>query len=128
MWIKPRIALPVFAARAPGLCSAKTSSLLSAQQLPSQSPACTVPRAPPPVVWDSVYALLELHDVPAGPFLQPISVLLNGSPALKPISYSTLFSIICRLDEGALHHLLQAIGRHVKQNKTSKQYIPSSLL
>lgn len=79
--------------------------------------------APPSVVWDSACDLPVFHKGPVGWFLQPISVLLNGSPVLKPINcFPTL------LDESALHHPFQVIGNDIEQNKTFKQYIPSSLL
>ena len=76
--MQPRIPFDFFAARA--LCWLKFN-LVSTKVLfcqaafqPSGSQHIPVPGVVPPQVHDFALLLVELHDVPVGPFLQPVKV------------------------------------------------------
>jgi len=52
----------------------------------------------PSQVQDLALALVEFHQVPLRPTLQPVQVLLNGSTALWCTSHSSQFCVISKLD------------------------------
>ncbi|KAK4831783.1 hypothetical protein QYF61_019096, partial [Mycteria americana] len=59
----------------------------------------------PPQVQDFALPLVELHEVPASPFLQPVQVPLDGSTTLWCISHSSQCGVICKLAERQLKWL-----------------------
>jgi len=63
----------------------------------------------PPQVQDPALALVELHQVPLFPALQPVWVLLNGSTAFWCIHHSSQFCVISKLAEGTLSPFIQVI-------------------
>lgn len=66
------------------ICVRKTpSSVLSAELFPSQ--AVLLQEAFPSQVQDFPFALVEFHEVPVGPILQPMRVPLSDSPALEHV-------------------------------------------
>jgi len=70
----------------------------------------------PPQVQDPALALVEPHQVPLHPTLQPVQVSLNGSAACWCIHHSSQFSIIRKLAEGALQFFIQVIDEEVEQD------------
>jgi len=53
-------------------------------------------------VQDPALALVEFHQVPLCPTLQPVQVSVNGSTACWCIHHSSQFCVISKLAEGAL--------------------------
>jgi len=54
----------------------------------------------PPQVQDPAFALVEPHQVPLCPTLQPIQVTLNRSTAFWCIYHSSQFGVVSKLAEG----------------------------
>jgi len=73
---------------------------------PGGSQHVLVPGVVPPLLQDFALSLLELHEVPVSPFLHPVEVPLDGSMTLWPISRSSEFGMVSKLDEGCTvpHH------------------------
>ena len=71
-----------------------------------------------PQVQDSTLALVEPHQVPLCPTLQPVQVSLNGSTAFWCVSHSSQLHIIRKLAEGAIYPSIQVTDEDVKQNQT----------
>lgn len=67
------------------------------------------------VVWITVTLFFEVHKT--GPSFQPVWLALSGNPALEDIDWSRQFVVNCKLDEGALCHILQVTDKDVKQEK-----------
>ncbi|KAK4831590.1 hypothetical protein QYF61_018350 [Mycteria americana] len=66
-------------------------------------PQCLlVPGVIPSQVSDLALLLIELHEVLASPFLQPVKVPLDASTTLWCISHSSQFCVISKLAEGTL--------------------------
>ncbi|PKU44133.1 hypothetical protein llap_5545 [Limosa lapponica baueri] len=65
-----------------------------------------VNEADPPQVQDFVL-LVELHEVPVSPFLQPSKVPLEGSMTLWCISQSSSLGVIYKLAEGGPCPIIQ---------------------
>ena len=112
----PRIPLAFLASKAHrllmvNLSSTRTPRSLSTELLSSRS----TPNlywchgVVPPQVQDPAFALVELHQVPLCPTLQPVQVSLNGSTAFWTISQSPQFCIISKLAEGTLCPFIQVI-------------------
>jgi len=59
-----------------------------------------MPGVVPPQVQDPALALIELHEVPLCPTLQPVQVSLNGSTACQCIQHTSQFCVISKLAEG----------------------------
>jgi len=70
----------------------------------------------PPQVQDPALALVELHEVPLCPALQPVQVLLNGSTAFWFISHFSMFGAISKLAEGTLCPFIQVADEEVEQD------------
>lgn len=64
----------------------------------------------------SAFPLVELHEFPVGPFLQPVEVPLDGSASIWYVKYSFQLCIACKLAEGA-HSMpiIQALNEEIKQ-------------
>ncbi|KAK4816773.1 hypothetical protein QYF61_022771 [Mycteria americana] len=61
-------------------------------------------------VQDGALPLVELHEVPVRPFLQPAQVPLDGSMILWCISYFAQFCVISKLAEGTLCPIIHIIN------------------
>jgi len=57
----------------------------------------------------------EFDKIHLSPFLQPVWVPLNGSPAFDSAQLMLQFGVFCKADQKALCYLLQVIGKAVKQ-------------
>lgn len=68
----------------------------------------------PSQMQDFVFAFVELHDIPVRPFLQPVKVPLNSSPALQCADCSPQFGVICTLVENAVCPISQVISEEIK--------------
>jgi len=64
---------------------------------------------------DLTSSFAELHEVPVGPFLQPVQVPLDDSMTLWCTSYSLQFCICCKLAEGERCSVIQAIHEGTEQ-------------
>ena len=69
----------------------------------------------PPQVQDSTLAVVEPHQVPLCPTLQPVQVSLNGSTAFWCVSHSSQLCIIGVFVEGGLYPFVQVIDEDVEQ-------------
>ncbi|KAK4825891.1 hypothetical protein QYF61_003247 [Mycteria americana] len=67
-------------------------------------------------VQDLTLSLVEPHTIDLGPSIQPVQVPLQSLPPLKQINTPTQPGVICKLTEGALDPLIQAIDKDIKQN------------
>ncbi|KAK4832039.1 hypothetical protein QYF61_020554 [Mycteria americana] len=76
-----------------------------------------VPGVVPSQVQDFALFLVELHEIPVGPLLQPVEVPLNGSTVIWCISHSSQFGVICKLAESTLYPVIQMINEDVKQDR-----------
>jgi len=74
-----------------------SAKLLSSWVVPSINWCCGVV---PPQVEDFALLVVELHEVPVSPFLQPVQAPLDGSTTLCCISSFSQFCAICKLAEG----------------------------
>jgi len=63
----------------------------------------------PPLVQNHTPVLIQAHQVPFHPTLQPVQVSLNGSTASQCISHSSQHCIISKLAEGGLYPFIQVI-------------------
>jgi len=68
----------------------------------------------PPQVQDPALALVEIHQIPLCPTLQPVQVTLNGSTACRCIHHSSQFGVISKLAEGILYPFIQVIDEEVE--------------
>ena len=66
---------------------------------------------------DFALPLVECHEVPVSPFLQPVKVPLDGSVTLWCISHSSQFCVIHKSAECELCPIMQIIN-DVKQDWT----------
>ena len=64
-------------------------------------------------VQDFAFALAEFCKGPVGPFLQPVWVPLDGSPAQEHTSWCPQGGVICKLDERSV---FQSISYGVEQH------------
>jgi len=82
--------------------------------LPAHTHAWVVPLQ----VQNFALLIIELHDVPGGPFLQPVMVPLDGSTTLRCTSAAPLCGFVSKLAEGALCPITQTVNEDVKQDWT----------
>jgi len=75
-----------------------------------------------PWVQDFALLLVDLHEVPVDPFLQPVEVSLDSIMTLWRISSFSSFCVVCKLAEGTRFPTIQIINEDVKQDWT--QYGP----
>ena len=75
----------------------------------------------PPLVQNHTPVLIQAHQVPFHPTLQPVQVSLNGSTASQCISHSSQHCIISKLAEGGLYPFIQVIDEDVEQDQTQYQ-------
>lgn len=61
--------------------------------------------------YDFAFVLVEFHKVIVDPFLQPVSVPLDGSPAPEHVSWSPQFAVICKRDKTSSRLLIQMSKR-----------------
>lgn len=61
--------------------------------------------------YDFAFVLVEFHKVIVDPFLQPVLVPLDGSPAPEHVSWSPQFAVICKCDETSSRLLIQMSKR-----------------
>jgi len=71
-----------------------------------------------PQVQDLTLALVQFHQVPLCPALQPFQVSLNGSTAFSCISHLSSFCIISKLAEGTLCPFIQVTDEEIEQDWT----------
>ena len=115
--MQPRIPLAAFAAGAHYWLTQESQALFCKAAFQLGGPQqVRVPEVVPPQ--DFALPLVELHEVPASPFLQPVEVPLDGSTTLWPISQSSQFCVICKLAEGTLWPIIQIINEDVEQDWT----------
>lgn len=59
----------------------------------------------------------EVYEVLVSPFFQPLEVLLNSRHAVYGESADPhpLFGVVCKLAEGELHQIIQAVSNDGKQ-------------
>ncbi|PKU46224.1 hypothetical protein llap_3448 [Limosa lapponica baueri] len=69
----------------------------------------------PPQVQHPRLALVEFHQVPLCPTLQPVQVSLYGSTAFSCVSHSSQFRIINKLAEGPFHLFIQVIDEYIEE-------------
>jgi len=69
-----------------------------------------VPGVVPSQGQDSALLLVDPHEVPVSPFLQPVRVPLDSSTTLRRTSLSSQLSLICRIAEGVLCPGIQVTG------------------
>ena len=74
-----------------------------------------MPVVVPSQVQDFALAPVKHHEVPVGPFLQPVEVPLDDSTAPWPISHFSQFCVICKLTEGTLCPFTKMINEHIQQ-------------
>ncbi|KAK4818263.1 hypothetical protein QYF61_009968 [Mycteria americana] len=67
---------------------------------------------------DFTILLVELHEVPFGPFLQPVEVPPDGSMTLWLISHSFQFCVVSKIAKGTLCPIILIINEAVKQDWT----------
>ncbi|KAK4818982.1 LOW QUALITY PROTEIN: hypothetical protein QYF61_022649 [Mycteria americana] len=72
----------------------------------------------PPQVQDLALLLVEVHEVPVSPFLQPVEVPLDGSMTLWCISHSSQFGVIRQLAEGTLCPIIHVTTEDAEQDWT----------
>lgn len=72
----------------------------------------------PHQVQDMAFLIIELHEVPVVPFLQPTEVPLDGYRTLWHTSHSFQFGVDGKLDKGTLCPIIPAINEDVKQGWT----------
>lgn len=63
---------------------------------------------------DFAFSLVELHEVPISPYLQPVNVPLEDSTTLWCISH--YFLVCVKLAEGTLCPIIQIINEDFKQD------------
>lgn len=51
----------------------------------------------PPQVQDFIFSLVEFHEIPASPLLEPVPVPLNGSETTRCTSHSSQLRIFCKI-------------------------------
>ena len=61
--------------------------------------------------------LVELHEVHAGPPLQPVKVPLNGIPSLQRVNQTTQLGVVGKLAEGALSPTVHVADKDIKQHR-----------
>ena len=118
----PRIPLAFLASRA-HCCLMVNLSSISTPRSFSAKLLCR--RSAPSLYWCTglflprcrslALALVELHQVPLHPTLQPVQVSLNGSTALQCISHLSQFCVISELAEGTLCPFIQ-VNDEVEQD------------
>jgi len=69
-------------------------------------------------VQDFSFLLVELHEVPVNPFLQPVAVLLDGGTTFWCISHSPQFDVIIKLAKGTLYPIIQSVNEDIKEDWT----------
>lgn len=112
MWL---VMLWAFFAARPRCClmssllSTSTPKSSSAELLPHHSDPCEYSCRGffPCEVRHLAFVLAEFHNVPAGPPLQSVQVVLDKSPAFGCNHQPSLFGVTCKLEDQALHCLLQ---------------------
>lgn len=113
LFISPRMQLAFFAVR---ICCWLMLSLLSMKTPSFFQQNCSTARLSQVYIvsrdflskmQDLAFFLVEFHRIPVGPFIQPFQDTLDGSTALKHVSCSLRFSVICRTEETALSHLFK---------------------
>lgn len=72
--------------------------------------------------WDSpgAFPLVEIHEIPLSPVLQPVEIPLSGSATFTVLALS-LFCNVCEVAEGSLCPVVQVINEEVKQYWTQYQ-------
>lgn len=71
-------------------------------------------------VQDLALLIVELHEVPAVPFLQPTEVPLDGYTTLWHINHSFQFGVAGKLAKGTLCPIIPAANEDVKQGWTQR--------
>ncbi|KAK4832374.1 hypothetical protein QYF61_022229 [Mycteria americana] len=71
---------------------------------------------PPQEEQDFALLLVELHEIPVSPFLQPVKVPLDGSTTFWPISHSSQFCVISKLVKDELCLIIQIINEDAHQD------------
>ncbi|KAK4831796.1 hypothetical protein QYF61_019226 [Mycteria americana] len=66
----------------------------------------------------SYTSLVELHEAPLSPSLQPVEVPLDASMTRWYISYSSHFGVICKLAKGTLCPITRIINEDVEEDWT----------
>ncbi|PKU42718.1 hypothetical protein llap_6967 [Limosa lapponica baueri] len=69
-------------------------------------------------VQDPTLALVEFHQVPLCPTLQPVQVLLYGGTAFWYASHPSQFCVISKPAAGALHPFIQVIDEYIEEDWT----------
>lgn len=69
------------------------------------------------------FAFDELHEVPIGPFLQPVKAHLYGRKSNWCIKYHFQFWISCRSVKGMSYPIIQAIKKDVQQYWSQRQKV-----
>ena len=69
----------------------------------------------PPHVQDLALGLVELHEVPMGPHIKPVKVLLDGMSSPQHVDRNTQLGVICKLAEGALSHTVCVVDEDIEQ-------------
>lgn len=80
-----------------------------------------VPGVVLPWVQDFALPLIDCHEVPVSPFLQPVKVPLDGSKTLWCIGCSSQFGVISKLAESPLCPIIQMINEDVKEDQFQYQ-------
>ena len=132
--IQPRRLLAVLPARVQGwpVLSCPPGPFLQSCSFACLSPCWAAAGLLPSLGQHLAFLLAEVPKVLFSLFLQPTWVSLKGSSALQHVAWS-LTGVICRLDECALHCLLQGTDKNMKQDRSqarpllySISYLPGS--
>ena len=73
-----------------------------------------VPEVVPPYVQDFAFLLVEHHDVPVSPLLQPVKVPLDGSMILSVTLRNSRFCVNRKLAKGTTYPIIKTISEDVK--------------
>ncbi|KAJ7410836.1 hypothetical protein WISP_105756 [Willisornis vidua] len=68
----------------------------------------------PPQGLDLAFTIVDLHESPVSPFLQPMEVPLNGSTIVWCMHHCSQFCIICKPKECVLWPIFQVINGEMK--------------
>ncbi|KAK4825789.1 hypothetical protein QYF61_002373 [Mycteria americana] len=71
-------------------------------------------------VQDFALPLVELHEIPVSPCLQPVEVPLGGSTTFWYISHSSQVDVTCKLAKGTHCPIIQIVKEDIEQDWTEK--------